>query len=228
MWEELKVYRQLEKTQINPTFKKLGTTMQAQLKGYSLEKTGTCIKLYRLQNGLEQAIFIEKSTGTYDLNVSICIKPFDFYLRHKFTKSYVVPLGDIMGNHRRSSYPLTQEWMELSVFLVTRINNEISKHFERYDSYEKIITQREEIEDKPRFNESLGLLIYAAIKTKQELLLDYYLDKKKSSLPRPITYSEFVKPDAHEIDEVAFLNRIKVLGLAKDFDGIEQEIRKLL
>jgi hypothetical protein len=37
--------------------------MQTQLSGYSLEKTGTYLKLYRLRNELEQSIFIEKRWG---------------------------------------------------------------------------------------------------------------------------------------------------------------------
>ena len=120
MWQDLKVYRQLNKKDINFTFKKFGIEILSKLDNYLIEQTSSMIKLFRNVNQLEQAVFIEKSTGSYDLKVRVCIKPIDFYLRHKFTMINIVPLGDIMNNHRRTSYPLTQEWQELAIFITQR------------------------------------------------------------------------------------------------------------
>lgn len=97
MWEELKVYRQLDKAEINPTFKKFGTTLLSLTNGFKLDQTASIIKLSREVNQLEQAIFIEKDKGAYNLKVRTSIKPVDFYRKHKYTMLNIVPLGDILN-----------------------------------------------------------------------------------------------------------------------------------
>ena len=44
MWEELKVNRQLDKADINPTLKKFGNTLVSLIDGYSIEETVSVIK----------------------------------------------------------------------------------------------------------------------------------------------------------------------------------------
>ena len=132
MWEDLKVYKQLDKADINPTFKKFGNTLISLLDGYSIDQTASLIKLFRQVNQLEQAVFIEKDKGSYNLKVKTSIKPVDFYRGHKFTMLNIVPLGDIMNNHRRTSYPLTQEWNDLALYLATRIKTEIEHNIQKY------------------------------------------------------------------------------------------------
>src|SRR5215218_728492 len=146
MWEELKVYKQLDKKDINPTFKKFGNTLVSFIDGYSINQTASVIKLSRQINHLEQAVFIEKDKGSYNLKVRTSIKPVDFYRRHKFTMLNIVPLGDIMNNYRRTFYPLTQEWNELAIYLAARIKKEVEDYFQKYNSYDKIIDRRKEIE----------------------------------------------------------------------------------
>lgn len=99
MWEELKMYKQLNKECINSTYKKFGNRLVTLVDGYSLDQTASVMKLFRQVNQLEQAIFFERKG--YDLRVNTSIKPVDFYRRHKFTMVNIVPLGDIMNNHRR-------------------------------------------------------------------------------------------------------------------------------
>ena len=225
MWEALKVYKQLDKKQINPTFKKLGPAILTELCQYKIEQTHSVIKLFREVNQLEQSVFIEKGRGDYWLDVSTCIKPVDFYRRHKFTMVNVVPLGDIMNNHRRTSYPLTEEWKELAVFLAARIKNEIEQYFERHDTYEKIMAARENIESQAHpLNNKYELLIFAAIRTNNKSLLLKYLDKKISSPVYGITHSEFLKSGDRAIDGETLLQRIKTLAEMGDFASIEQEI----
>ena len=125
MWEAFKVYQQLDKAAINPTFKKFGKTLVSLTDGYSIDRSTCVIKLFRQVNQLEQAIFVEKDKGSYNLKVKTSIKPVDFYRRHKFTMVNIVPLGDIMNNHRRTYYPLTQKWNDLAIYLATRIKTEI-------------------------------------------------------------------------------------------------------
>jgi len=79
MWEDLKVYKQLDKKDINQTFKKFGNTLLALIDGYSIDQTSSIIKLSRQLNQLEQAIFIEKDKGSYNLKISTSIKTIDFY-----------------------------------------------------------------------------------------------------------------------------------------------------
>jgi hypothetical protein len=225
MWEELKVYKQLHKADINPTFKKFGSILVSLIDGYSIDGTTSLIKLSRQVNQLEQAVFIEKDKGSYNLKVRTSIKPVDFYRRHKFTMLNIVPLGDIMNNHRRTSYPLTQEWNDLAVYLATRIETEVELYFQRYNSYDKIIDRRKEVEPKDfGLDNKYELLIYAAIKTKKKDLLNQYLDKKISRPVMGITQSEYLKPDSKEIDEKIFLDRIKSFALTGDFVNIENEI----
>ena len=227
MWQELKIYKQLDKADINPTFKKLGNTLISLIEGYSMEQTTSTIKLSRQINKLEQAIFIEKVRSTYHLQVKTSIKPIDFYLSHKFTKLNIVPLGDILHNHRRTTFPLTKEWNDLAIFLASKVKTEIEQYFVKYNSYSKIIDRRKEIEPK---NFGLGnkfeLLIYAAIKTKRKDLLLEYLDKKISRPVMSITQSEFLKPSKKNFDELTFLNRIKILAENEDFEKIEYEIEQ--
>ena len=225
MWEELKVYKQLDKADINSTFKKFGSTLVSFIDGYSIDQTASLIKLSRQVNQLEQAVFIEKDKGSYNLKVRTSIKPVDFYRRHKFTMLNIVPLGDIMNNHRRTSYPLTQEWNDLAIYLATRIKTEIENYFQTYSSYDKIIDKRKEVEPKNfGLDNKYELLIYAAIRTKKKELLNQYLDKKISRPVMGITQSEYLKPDNKEIDEKFFLDRLKSLALTGDFINIEKEI----
>ena len=225
MWEELKVYKQLDKADINQTFKKFGKTLVSLIDGYSIEQTSSVIKLSRQVNQLEQAVFIEKDKGSYNLKVKTSIKPIDFYRRHKFTMLNIVPLGDIMNNYRRTSYPLTEEWNDLAIYLATRIKTEVEHYFQNYNSYEKIIDRRKEVEPKDLgLDNKYELLIYAAVRTKNKSLLNFYLDKKLSRPVMQISQSEYLKPVDKEIDEVAFLNRLKTFALNSDFASIDREI----
>lgn len=225
MWEELEIYNQLDKKDINPTFKNFGKTILSYLSGYSIEHTNSLIKISRQINSLEQSIFIEKQSGSNTLKILTCIKPIDFYKRHKFTMVNIVPLGDIMNNHRRTSYPLTKEWNELAVYLSTRIKTEIENHFLKYNSFDKIISNRKDIEPKDYgIDNKYELLIYAAIKTKNKSLLNLYLDKKLSNPLTRISQSEYLKPVIGETDETAFLFAIKEFAQIGDFESIEKEI----
>jgi hypothetical protein len=228
MWEQLIVYKQLEKTEINPTFKKLGEEMVMQLQGYKLEQTSTIIKLYRVVNHFEQAVFIEKSRGGYDLEVSSAIKPVDFYLKHKFNRLNIVPLGTIMGNYKKSFYPLTKEWMELAQYLASRIQNEIEIYFERLNTYEKIIYKRLELEEftDKNWNNGYYLLAYAALRTRNPHLLKYYFNKQ-FDLPMNITLSEYLKGYKLNFDLGQFSLRLKALADKGDFDTIENELASL-
>lgn len=228
MWEELEIYKKLDKAEINPTFKKLGTTLLSLTNGFKLDQTSSIIKLSREVNHLEQAIFIEKDKGTNNLNVKTSLKPVDFYRKHKYTMVNIVPLGDILNNYRRTFYPLTQEWNELAVYLATRIQTEINKYFETYGTYEKIITRRKEVEPKDfGLHNKYELLIYASIRTKNQALLIQYLDKKMSNPAARISLNEYLKPENNEMDEMAFLQNIKTLALTGDFQSIEKEIANI-
>jgi hypothetical protein len=225
MWEDLKVYKQLDKADVNLTFKKFGSNLVSLIDGYSIEQTASLIKLSRQVNQLEQAVFIEKVKGSYNLNVRTSIKPVDFYRRHKFTMLNIVPLGDIMNNHRRTSYPLTQEWNDLAIYLATRIKTDVEIYFQTYNSYDKIIDRHKEIEPKDfGLDNKYELLIYAAIKTKKKDLLNQYLDKMISRPVMRITRSEYFKPDKQEIDDKCLLDRLKSFALVGDFTNIEKEI----
>jgi len=225
MWEELKFYKRLDKAEINSTFKKFGNNLVSLIDDYTINQTASLIKLSRQVNQLEQAVFIEKDKGSNNLNVRTSIKPIDFYRRHKFTMLNIVPLGEIMNNHRRTSYPLTQEWNELAIFLASRIKTDIENYFQKYNTYDKIIEKRKEIEPKDYgLYNKYELLIYAAIRTKKKDLLIEYLDKKMNRPVMGITQSEFLKPDSNEIDEKTFLQRLKSFALTGNFTNIEKEI----
>jgi hypothetical protein len=225
MWEELKVYRQLDRAEINQTFKKFGSTLLSLTNGFKLDQTASIIKLSREVNQLEQAIFIEKDKGSYNLKVKTSIKPVDFYRKHKFSMLNTVPLGDILNNHRRTSFPLTQEWNDLAIYLAARIKTEIENYFETFSSYDKIIAKRKEVEPKNfGLDNKYELLIYAAIRTKNKELLNQYLDKKMNRSVMGITQSEYLKPESNDIDEKSFLQRIKAFAMKGDFTSIENEI----
>jgi hypothetical protein len=228
MWEELKVYKRLPKTEINSTFKLFGKAILSFLEGYSIEQTNSIIKLSREINTLEQSIFIEKNSGTYNLEVKTCIKPTDFYRKHKFTMINSVSMGDIMNNHRRTSYPLTLEWNELAFYIATRIKTEIEVYFQKLNSYQKIIENRKEIEPKNLgLDNKYELLIYAAIRTNKKELLLSYLDKKMDTPVMGISKSEFLKPKTNEINELVFLQNIKSFAINGDFESIEKIIQAL-
>lgn len=225
MWEELIVYRQLDKKDINPTFKKFGKLLNSLVEGYSMEQTYSVLKLYRHVNELEQAIFIEKRAGTYDLTVRTTIKPLNFYRQHKFAMVNIVPLGNIMNNYRRSFYPLTQEWNDLADFLARKIKGEIEFYFEKYDSFDKIIKRRKDIEPKDFAYESkYDLLIYASVKTKEKSLLINYIDKWLSEPIRQISHSEYLKTSDKPVDAVSIFKRIKISAKTGDFEAIENEM----
>lgn len=227
MWEQLKVYKQLDKKDINPSFKKFGLAVLSHIEGYSIDQTNTLIKIFRVRNQIEQSIFIEKSAGSYDMKVRVCMKPVDFYKRHRFAMVNITLLGEIMNNYRRSSYPLTKEWEYLAYYLAERIKNEINIFLAKYDTYEKIINHRRDIEaDDAMATNKYGLLIYAAIRTKNQALLISYIDSKLKT-STVVSLTEYLKPSPNEIDEADFLSRLKILALAVDFNGIENEIKRI-
>ncbi|MBS1613965.1 MAG: hypothetical protein JST49_14170 [Bacteroidetes bacterium] len=228
MWEELIVYRQLDKKDINPTFKKFGKLLNTLVEDYSIEQTYSVLKLYRYVNELEQAIFIEKRAGTYDLTVRTTIKPLNFYRHHKFTMVNIVPLGNIMNNYRRSFYPLTQEWSDLADFLARKIKGEIEHYFEQYNSYDKIIKRRKDIEPKDFAYESkYDLLIYAAAKTKEKSLLINYIDKWLNEPIRRVNQVEYLNPSSNPADTAIILKRIKALAQVGNFTAIETELANI-
>lgn len=225
MWEDLKVYKSLDKKEVATVFKKFGNALLEQISGYSINQTASVIKIYRVVNQLEQAVFIEKGRGVTDLKVATSIKPIDFYMKHRFTMLNIVPLGEIMNNHRRTSFPLTQEWNDLAIYLATRIETDIENYFRQYDSYEKIIENRKDIEPKGyKLSNKYELLIYAAIKTKQKNLLLEYLDEKIKCPVMRITQSEYSKSDNQQFNELDFLEHIKKFAEKDDFERIEKEI----
>ncbi len=229
MWEDLVVYKQLDKKDINPVFKMFGKSILEHLQEYNLDQSNSMIKLWRHKNGLEQAVFIEKGKGSYDLKVTTSIKPDDFYKKHKFTMLNITPLGDIMNNHRRTHYPLTKEWSDLAVFLSLRIKNEIELYFQRYDTFDKIIEKRKEIEPKDfELYNKYELLIYAALKTRDKALAEKYINKKIDFSVTRISWNEYLKSDNQEINEVDFLKKIKELLINNDFDSIDREILMFL
>jgi hypothetical protein len=229
MWEDHKVYKPLNKKDYNPVFKQFGATLISYLNGYSMTRTNSMIKLSKQVNQLELAVFIEKRTGGYWLEVKTAIKPVDFYRQHKFTMLNIVELGTIMKNSRRTSYPMTQEWKDLVVYIAARINIDIELYFELYNSYEKIVERRTNIE--PGNNNfptnRYELLIYAAIRTRNKELLNQYLVRKLNFPMFTISSTEYLKPDKHEVDELALLRRIQLFAQIGDFDNIEREISKV-
>lgn len=227
MWEDLKVYRPLDKKDIISTFKKFGVELKKRLTDYTVEQTNSIVKVSRLRNGIEQGIFIEKHIGPADLQVRVSLKPVDFYKRHKFTMINIVPLGDIMGQYRRTFYPLTQEWLELSDYLIRRIKTEIESYFNELDTFDKIIKKRTQIEPKDfGVNNKYELLIYAAIKTGNSKLLSEYIDRKLERPTMQISKAEFLKPGVDDIDEVGLLTRIKELGQQNKFEDIEELLKR--
>lgn len=145
--------------------------MVSLINDYSIDQAASLIKLSRQVHQLEQTVSIEKDKGSYYLKVRTSIKPVDFYRRHRFTMLNIVSLGDIMNNHRRTSYPLTQEWNDLAIYLEIRIKTDVENYFQTYNSYDKIIERRKEIESKSfGLDNKYELLIYAAIKTKKRPL----------------------------------------------------------
>lgn len=229
MWEELKIYKQLEKKDINSTFRQFGKSIISFLDGYTIDQTDSIIKISRQVNLLEQSIFIEKDSGSYNLEVNTCIKPIDFYKKHKFSMINIVPLGEILNNFRRTFYPLTNEWNDLAFFLSSKIKNEIENYFQKYNSYQKIIERNKEIEPKDfGLYNKYELLIYAAIRTKNKSLLLAYLDKKISRPVMRITKSEYIKSNNQEIDEKEFLEKIKTFAQIGNYSSIETEIASIV
>ncbi len=228
MWEQLTVYRPLAKKEINSAFKKFSQELTNQLSDFAVERTNSVIKLYRLRNNLEQSVFIEKHISPDNLQVRVCIKPADFYKTHKFTMVNIVPLGDIMGQYRKSFYPLTEEWFDLAIYLSERIKHDVEKYFSKFDSYDKIIKLRKEIEPKDfGLDNKYELLIFAAIKTRNPELLTVYIDNKLKRPIMQITKAEYLKADKDEIDEVGFLNKVKGFGKENKFDEIEEMLKSV-
>jgi hypothetical protein len=228
MWEQLTVYRPLDKKEINIAFKKFGQELTSQLSDFAVVQTNSVLKLYRLRNNLEQSVFIEKHITPDKLQVRVCIKPTDFYKKHKFTMINIVPLGDIMGQYRKSFYPLTEEWFDLATYLSERIKHDVEKYFAKFDSYDKIIKLRKEIEPKDfGLDNKYELLIFAAIKTRNSELLTKYIDKKLERPTMQITQAEYLKADKDEIDEVEFLIKVKDFGQQNKFDDIDDMLKSV-
>ena len=228
MWEQLTVYRPLDKKEVNSTFKKFGLELANQLSEFAIDQTNSVIKLFRLRNNLEQSIFIEKHGTPDKIQVRVCIKPADFYKKHKFTMVNIVPLGDILGHYRKSFYPLTGEWLDLAIYLGEKIKHDVDKYFVKFDSYDKIIKERNEIESKDLgLDNRYELLILAAIKTRSADLLKKYIDKKLERPSMQITKAEFLKGDKEEIDETLFLTKVKDLANDNKFEDIEELLKSV-
>jgi hypothetical protein len=112
--------------------------------------------------------------------------------------------------------------------LSERIKTEVEKYFVKFDSYEKIIDHRKQIEPKDfRPDNKYEFLIFAAIKTRNSALLTKYVDKKLFRPTMRITKAEFLKAEKREIDEVEFLQEIRELGKSSRFADIEEILKGL-
>ncbi|MGB4974813.1 MAG: hypothetical protein WBO32_19245, partial [Cyclobacteriaceae bacterium] len=118
---------------------------------------------------------------------------------------------------------------DLAIYLSERIKLDVERYFAKFDSYEKIIKLRKEIEPKDfGLDNKYELLIYAAIKTRNSDLLTVYIDKKLERTTKQITNSEYLKEEKDEIDEVDFLVKVKGFGQKNKFDDIDEMLKSVL
>lgn len=227
MWEELEIYHQLDKKEIPKAFKFFGQLILENLKDsdYKIVSTTSTIKLFKEKNNLEFSVFLLRTKGDNYIQVNTCIKPIDYIHKHKFTMLNIVSLGQILNNFRRNSFPLTKEYQLLSIYLAKIIDTKVESYFNQFNNWQKIIENKSEIEPKHFGDNKYGLLIYAAIWTKDKKLLINYIDKYLESPVRIITQSEYLKPDQQEINENDFYKQIRALANEDKFLEIQELVK---
>lgn len=224
MWEKLTVYHALDKKEIGKCFKLLGNRILENLysEGFSIISTTSTIKIFKVENEIEFSVFLLRQKGGANIDVKTCIKPFHFLHKHKFTMTNIVSLGAIVDNHRQDSFPLTQEYEMLADHILLTIKNSVVPYFEKYNSWKKIIKNRRKIDSlESSLNNSLDLLIYAAIWTKERRKLLKYLNRKLERSGRIITQAEFFQSSEGETDEIEFYKKIKDLAERKNISEIQ-------
>jgi len=227
MWEKLKVYHQLDTKDIPSTFIALGSIIAEGLSdaGFVLTSTSSTIKLFKEDNGLEFSVFLLREKGGYYFDVKTSIKPVHFHHKHRFTMTNIKPLGEILDNYRRNSFPLTKEYELLAAFLINAISTKVQAYFNEYNSWRKIMKNRKKIEPKSvGLDNKYDLLIYASIWTENRKRLLEYIDKKLERPVRQITQAEYLKPIKGEANEMDFYSKIKELAKRGDFSKIQKLI----
>ena len=145
-WKELKVYRNLEPSEISKSFKSFAHFILDNLqdKSFCITETKTSKKIYRITEDIEQAIIFDNSNrwakNQKDIRIDIAIKSL-------FSKTpeidYLLSSAWEIDKEFKMFYPLTQEFLLLAEHLTEIINAKLVPFFDKYSTSEKIIANKD-------------------------------------------------------------------------------------
>ncbi len=144
-WEELEVYRPLKKEELKPVFKDFTKIFADNFSQYGFKLIGR--KLIKQSNDLFHIIHIDTRgswsgiSDSFKTEISITT----IYDLDTFIKNYELTgtkkIEDLIPK-LRNYYRITEEYKLLADFLIRKIIEHILPYFEKYDSSEKILSDR--------------------------------------------------------------------------------------
>lgn len=230
-WKKLEVYRPLLSREIAGSFKKFANSIADKLRAdnFKLKETKTVKKFYRFNNTIEQAIYFETLKSKTDFVIKIAVKP----LFSDPDVPYWILEAFELSPDFKMTYPLTQEYLLLAEHLAEKINDHLLPFFDKYQSFEKIVFQHEELlkyynmtygENNPGILPADHLIYDSAFRVRNIDLFNKYHTK---FLSRELEIAERFKNDektGFEIAEsVKRLNHLKEIILSDE--RYSQEIK---
>jgi hypothetical protein len=142
-WKKLEVYRPLLPKEVSGSFKKFANSLLGKLiaDNFKLKETNTVKRFYRFNAHVEQAIYFETLKSKTDFRIKIAVKP----LFSDPGVPYWILEAFELSSDFKISYPLTQEYLLLAEHLIEKINKHLLPFFDKYQSFEKIVFQHEEL-----------------------------------------------------------------------------------
>lgn len=230
-WKKLEVYRPLLPKEVSKSFKKFANAIADKLRSdnFKLKETNVVKKFYRFNNHVEQAIYIEILKSKTDFVIKIAIKPL---FSDPGVPYWILEAFELFADFKMS-YPLTQEYLLLAEHLVEKIDKHLLPFFDKYQSFEKIVFQHEELlkyynmtygQDNPGILPADHLIYDSAFRVRNIDLFNKYHTK---FLNRELEIYERFKNDDKtglEISErIVQLNRLKEIILSDELYSQEIE-----
>jgi hypothetical protein len=179
-WEELKVYRPLTKEELKPAFKDFTKIIADNLKPFGFSLVGR--KLIARSNDLLQIIHID-TRGSWT-GISDYFKT-EIALVAVSDKSHFFRGFELTGSKRiediitgiRDYYRITKEYALLADFLTRKIIDVILPYFDKYNSSEKILSDRNSFKLGNLVEKNDNLILFCDLQNRINFDAEKIIDK---------------------------------------------------
>jgi hypothetical protein len=221
-WEELKVYRPLAKEELKPAFKDFTKIVAANLAPFGFSLVGR--KLIARSNDLLQIIHLD-TRGSWT-GISDHFKT-EIALLVVSDKSHFFRSAELTGSKRiediiigiRDNYRITKEYALLADFLTRKIIDVILPYFDKYNSSEKILSNRDFFKLGNQIENNENLILFCELQNRINIDAEKIIDKT-------LGFYSMVHPDKSPFNEYREELKIYKQGLLlNNWTIIEQKLQ---